>query len=198
VVVRRGLHAGDPRLQHRVDARPAQSPATAPAQTPAGPARAGRGAPVRRGAGRVAARRRARPDAPSSATGVVAVLGTESTIASDSYGMELRKLAPHLELIQQACPLWAALVEAGELDGPGTEWFLRRALDPVLNSGRRPQRILLGCTHYPLLLPAIRSLVPAGVEILAQGEVVASRLKIGWNAIPTRKRGSAGAHSGGL
>ena len=113
---------------------------------------------------------------PSPATGVVAVLGTESTIGSDSYGLELRKLAPHLELIQQACPLWAPLVEAGELNGPGTEWFLRRSLDPVLNSGRRPQRILLGCTHYPLLLPAIRPLVPEDVEILSQGEIVASRL----------------------
>ena len=113
---------------------------------------------------------------PSPVTGVVAVLGTESTIASDSYGMELRKLAPHLELIQQACPLWVPLVEAGELAGPGTEWFLRRSLEPVLASGRRPQRILLGCTHYPLLLPAIRRLVPAEVEILAQGEVVASCL----------------------
>jgi glutamate racemase len=113
---------------------------------------------------------------PSPATGVVAVLGTESTIVSDSYGIELRKLAPHLELIQQACPLWVPLVEAGELDGPGTEWFLRRSLEPVLDSGRRPQRILLGCTHYPLLLPAIRRLVPTEVEILAQGEIVASRL----------------------
>jgi glutamate racemase len=113
---------------------------------------------------------------PSPATGVVAVLGTESTIVSDSYGMELRKLAPHLELIQQACPLWVPLVEAGELDGPGTEWFLRRSLEPVLDSGRRPQRILLGCTHYPLLLPAIRRLVPTELEILAQGEVVAPRL----------------------
>jgi len=113
---------------------------------------------------------------PSTATGVVAVLGTESTIASDSFGLELRKLAPHIELIQQACPLWAPLVEAGELDGPGTEWFLRRSLEPVLASVRRPQRILLGCTHYPLLLPAIRALVPAEVEILAQGEIVAARL----------------------
>ena len=113
---------------------------------------------------------------PSAASAVVAVLGTESTIASDSYRMELRKLAPHLELIQQACPLWVPLVEAGELDGPGTEWFLRRSLDPVLHRGRQPQRILLGCTHFPLLLPAIRPLVPADVEILAQGEVVAARL----------------------
>jgi glutamate racemase len=113
---------------------------------------------------------------PSDATGLVAVLGTESTIASDSYGLELRKLAPRIELIQQACPLWVPLVEAGELDGPGTEWFLRRSLAPVLQPGRPPQRILLGCTHFPLLLPAIRSLVPAEVEILAQGEIVAQRL----------------------
>ena len=113
---------------------------------------------------------------PSLATGIVAVLGTEGTVASDSYGIELRKLAPRLELIQQACPLWAPLVEAGELDGPGTEWFLRRYLDPVLNPDRLPQRLLLGCTHFPLLLPGIRRIVPPEVEILTQGEIVASRL----------------------
>ena len=112
---------------------------------------------------------------PSLATGIVAVLGTAGTVASDSYGVELRKLAPRLELIQQACPLWTPLVEAGELDGPGTEWFLRRYLDPVLKPGRRPQRLLLACTHYPLLLPGIRRIVPPEVEILAQGEIVASR-----------------------
>jgi glutamate racemase len=112
---------------------------------------------------------------PSLATGIVAVLGTEGTVASDSYGVELRKLAPRLELIQQACPLWAPLVEAGELDGPGTEWFLRRYLNPVLSPDRLPQRLLLACTHFPLLLPGIRRIVPPSVEILAQGEIVASR-----------------------
>ena len=115
---------------------------------------------------------------PSPVTGTVAVLGTESTIMSDSYGLELRKLAPHLALVQQACPLWVPLVEAGELDGPGTEWFLRRSLDPVLDPRRLPQRLLLACTHFPLLLPALRRLVPASVEILAQGEIVASRLAV--------------------
>jgi glutamate racemase len=113
---------------------------------------------------------------PSPAAGIVAVLGTESTIASDSYGLELRKLAPQLQLVQQACPLWVPLVEAGELDGPGTEWFLRRSLDPVLDPRRMPQRILLACTHYPLLLPCIRHLVPASVKILSQGEIVAASL----------------------
>ena len=113
---------------------------------------------------------------PSSATGVVAVLGTESTIASDSYALELRKLAPQLELIQQACPMWVPLVEAGELAGPGAEYFLRQSLAPVLQRPRPPQRLLLGCTHYPLLLPALRSLVPADVELLDQAGIVADRL----------------------
>jgi glutamate racemase len=113
---------------------------------------------------------------PSHTTGVVAVLGTESTIASDSYGLELRKLAPYLKLIQQACPLWAPMVEAGELDGPGTEYFLRRSLETVLNHSQPPQRILLGCTHYPLLLPTLRRLVPPSIDLLAQGEIVSSRL----------------------
>ncbi len=113
---------------------------------------------------------------PSQASGTVAVLGTESTIASDSYGIELRKLAPHVELIQQACPMWVPLVEAGELSGPGADHFLRQSLAPVLNRVRPPQRLLLGCTHYPLLLPALRPLVPASVEILDQAEIVAARL----------------------
>lgn len=115
---------------------------------------------------------------PSAAEGLVAVLGTEATIASDSYGMELRKLAPRLRLVQQACPLWVPLVEAGELDGPGVDFFLRQSLDRMLAAtrGEWPGRVLLGCTHYPLLLPALRRLAPPGTELLAQGEIVAERL----------------------
>mgnify|MGYP000944320357 CR=1 FL=1 len=114
--------------------------------------------------------------APSLAEGLVAVLGTETTIASDSYGIELRKLAPGLRLIQQACPLWVPLVEAGEFDGPGTEWFLHRYLDPILEGSEQPRRILLGCTHYPLLFDGIRRIVPPEIEVLAQGGLVADRL----------------------
>lgn len=112
---------------------------------------------------------------PSSVVSTVAVFGTESTIRSDSYGIELHKLAPGVELIQQACPMWVPLVEAGELDGPGTEWFLRQGLAPVLERETPPQRILLGCTHYPLLLPAIQRLVPPTIEILHQAGIVADR-----------------------
>lgn len=114
--------------------------------------------------------------APSATRGTVAVLATDSTVASDSYGIELRKLAPQVHLIQQACPLWVPLVEAGELDGPGAEWFLRQSLEPVLAARPRPERLLLGCTHFPLLLPCLRRLVPPDVEILNQAEIVATRL----------------------
>lgn len=116
--------------------------------------------------------------APSAAEGLVAVLGTEATIASDSYGIELRKLAPRLTLVQQACPLWVPLVEAGELHGPGTEFFLRQNLDAMRarSGGLWPSRLLLGCTHYPLLLPALRPLLPPSVELLDQGRIVAPRL----------------------
>ncbi len=120
-----------------------------------------------------------------SSTGTVAVLGTAGTIASDSYRLELAKLAPGLRLVQQACPLWVPLVEEGELGGPGADYFLHKYLDPILAATPRPDRILLACTHYPLLLPAIRAVVdaatastagPSSIEILAQGEIVASRL----------------------
>jgi glutamate racemase len=113
---------------------------------------------------------------PALTTGTVAVLGTVGTVASGSYAMELGKLAPRLRLIQQACPLWVPLVEAGELSGPGTEYFLHKNLDPLFAAPDAPSRLLLGCTHYPLLLPLIRTMVPPSVEIIAQGELVADRL----------------------
>lgn len=115
---------------------------------------------------------------PADVTGTVAVLGTPGTIASDSYRLELAHLAPRLRLVQQACPLWVPLVEAGELDGPGTDHFVHRYLDPLFvgDDAPRPSRLLLGCTHYPLLLPRIRAAVPADVAILTQGAIVAERL----------------------
>lgn len=114
---------------------------------------------------------------PALVTGTVAVLGTLGTIASDSYRLELLKLAPRLQLVQQACPLWVPLVEAGETEGPGVDHFLHRYLDPLFAPGQAsPSRILLGCTHYPLLLSGIRRVVPAHVQLLSQGSLVAERL----------------------
>jgi glutamate racemase len=114
--------------------------------------------------------------APGRVTGTVAVLGTPGTIASNSYGLELARLAPGLRLIQQACPMWVPLVENDELSGAGADYFLRKYLLPLLEAPVRPGRILLGCTHYPLLLPGICAIVPPDIEVLPQGELVAERL----------------------
>jgi glutamate racemase len=113
---------------------------------------------------------------PSLASGTVAVLGTTGTVDSGSYALELAKLAPRLRLVEQACPLWVPLVEAGETEGPGVDFFLHKYLDPLFARPDPPARVLLGCTHYPLLLPGIRAIVPPAVEVIAQGKLVAERL----------------------
>jgi glutamate racemase len=113
---------------------------------------------------------------PSLLAGTVAVLGTAGTVASGSYALELAKLAPRLRLIEHACPLWVPLVEAGETSGPGVDFFLRKYLDPLFARSEPPSRVLLGCTHYPLLWSGIRAIVPPVVELIAQGELLADRL----------------------
>lgn len=115
---------------------------------------------------------------PALVTGTVAVLGTRGMVASDSYRLELQKLAPGLTLVQQACTLWVPLIEAGETEGAGTDFYVRRYLEPLFAPGAdSPSRILLGCTHYPLLLPRIRAYVPLDVELLSQGPLVAERFE---------------------
>jgi glutamate racemase len=108
--------------------------------------------------------------------GSVAVLGTRETIRSNSFGLELQKLAPNLALYQQECPIWAPLVEAGELSGIGPDWFVERDLQRILALSPRPQRILLACTHYPALLHLIKKHLPDDIETLTQAPIIAARL----------------------
>jgi len=114
---------------------------------------------------------------PSDVTGTVAVLATQATVSSNSYGLELAKLAPRIQLIQRSCPFWVPLVEEGEITGPGADYFLHKYLDPLLASDvAQPSRILLGCTHYPFLYEGIREIVPPEIEVLGQAQIVADRL----------------------
>ena len=108
--------------------------------------------------------------------GRVALWGTAGTVRSQSYVLELAKLAPELELRQTACPMLVPLVEAGELSGPGAEYFLKEYWAETTTSGS-VDALLLACTHYPLLLPALRRLVPPETEILAQADIVAPSLE---------------------
>ncbi len=108
----------------------------------------------------------------------VALWATEGTVKSESFPLEMAKLAPGLNLIQNACPMLVPLVEAGELDGAGIDYFLRKYWQETV--ARCPNgdidALLLACTHYPILLPKIRDLLPPHVQILVQGEIVAQSL----------------------
>jgi glutamate racemase len=111
-----------------------------------------------------------------SGAGAVALWATQGTVQSDSFAIELAKLAPRVRLIQQACPLLVPLIEAGELAGPGLDHFIRTYWERTLRQGPEPDTLLLGCTHYPLIRRRIVELVPPSVRVLAQDELVAPRL----------------------
>ena len=115
---------------------------------------------------------------PTAASGDVAVLATQGTVVSNSYGLELAKLAPNLRLHQKACPMWVPLVENGETEGPGVDHFIQKYLSPLFDgdAAPRPQRLLLGCTHYPMLSPSIRRFLPDSTMVVNQAEVVSERL----------------------
>lgn len=106
----------------------------------------------------------------------VALWATTGTVLSQSYEMELHKLRADLRLVSVACPLLVPLVENGELEGPALEHFLRRYWRETEQAGLPIDALLLGCTHYPLLAPAIRAVIPASVRLVEQGAIVAPSL----------------------
>jgi glutamate racemase len=98
-------------------------------------------------------------------------------VSSDSYALELTKLRLDLRLVQVACPLLAPLVENGELSGPGLGHFLGKYWAETEKRAGAVDALLLACTHYPLILPRIREVVPPAVTLLSQGEIVAPSLE---------------------
>lgn len=109
--------------------------------------------------------------------GHIGLLGTPGTVASRSYEMELRKFHPSFTLTARACPMWVPLVENREADGPGADYFVRKYLDELMAADPEIDTIVLGCTHYPLLIDKIRRYAPAGVTLLSQGPIVAASLE---------------------
>ncbi len=109
-------------------------------------------------------------------SGNIGIIGTPGTIRSESYNIEINKLYPQFRTYTQACPMWAALVENGEANTEGAEYFVRRDLERLMAQQPAIDTIILGCTHYPLLLDVIKRHVPAGVTVLPQGAIVAESL----------------------
>ena len=110
-------------------------------------------------------------------TGHVGVLGTSGTILSNSYPLEIAKISgDDIVVTQEACPMWVPLVENDETCNPAADYFVRKNIVNLFNADPEIDTVILGCTHYPLLLPAITKFLPDNVTLLEQGPVVAQSL----------------------
>lgn len=107
----------------------------------------------------------------------VGIFATEGTIKSESYNLEIHKLHPDIQVSGVACPFWVPLVEYNEADSPGADYFVKKRIDQLMNLDPQIDTIILGCTHYPILLPKIHKYIPEGIRIISQGEYVASSLQ---------------------
>lgn len=107
----------------------------------------------------------------------VGLLATEGTVKSHSYSLEIAKLWPEIHVTGQACPFWVALVEYNEADSPGADYFVKKRLDQLMQQDPDIDTIILGCTHFPLLMPKILKYTKPGIRIVPQGEYVADSLK---------------------
>ena len=107
----------------------------------------------------------------------VGILATAGTIKSESYPLEVHKLFEDIKVSGEACPMWVPLVENNEASGEGADFFIRKYIDNLLAKDRQIDTLVLGCTHYPILLPKIQKFIPQGVKVVAQGEYVATSLK---------------------
>ena len=107
----------------------------------------------------------------------IAVLGTEATISSKTYEREIEEFCPTIKISTEACPMWVPLVENKEYDKEGADYFVKQHIDRVLEKDKDIDAIILGCTHYPLLIKKIEQYTPKSVQLISQGEYVAKSLR---------------------
>ena len=102
---------------------------------------------------------------------------TAGTIKSESYPLEIHKLFPEIQVSGTACPMWVSLVENNESQDEGADYFIQKYINQLLSKDPQIDTVILGCTHFPILLPKIRQYIPEHISVIAQGEYVAESLK---------------------
>lgn len=107
----------------------------------------------------------------------VGILATAGTIKSESYIIEINKLFPDISVVGESCPMWVPLVENNEYGSKGSDYFIQKHINQILDKDPKIDTLILGCTHYPLLMKKIRQYTPQHIRIIAQGEYVAISLE---------------------
>lgn len=106
----------------------------------------------------------------------IGILATSGTVLSNSYPIEIAKFYSDISVFQEACPIWVPLIENNEYNNEGADYFIKKHLNQLFAQSNKIDTILLGCTHYPLLIEKIRSFIPKEIQILSQGRIVADSL----------------------
>lgn len=106
----------------------------------------------------------------------IGILATSGTVQSDSYKIEINKFSPECKVYQQACPMWVPLIENNEHDSVAGRLFIEKDIEKLFAQQKNIDTIVLGCTHYPILIDVICSIVDRNVTVLSQGEIVANSL----------------------
>ncbi len=106
----------------------------------------------------------------------IGIFATAGTVLSESYLVEIKKFFPDIHVVQEACPMWVPLIENGEFDSDGADYFVKKHAEHLLAQSPDIDAVLLGCTHYPLLIKKIRQFLPASIRIINQAEIVAHSL----------------------
>lgn len=107
----------------------------------------------------------------------VGIMATLGTIRSVTYELEIAKLYPDMQVTGEACPMWVPLVENDEYESPGADYFVKKNIDNLLCRDPQIDSVILGCTHYPLLLNKIQKFMPSGIHVIEQGYYVANSLQ---------------------
>jgi glutamate racemase len=116
-----------------------------------------------------------KPAVEHTETGVVGVLATPATFQGALYASVVERFAMGVSLLQSTCPGLVQQIEVGELDGPKTRAILEEALGPMLS--KNIDTVVLGCTHYPFVIPVIKKIVGEKVRVIDPAPAIARQAK---------------------
>jgi glutamate racemase len=106
--------------------------------------------------------------------GRIGVIGTRATIRSGAYEQAIRQAAPGVEVVSQACPLFVPIVEEGWADTPVARSIAEQYLEPLMRA--KVDAVILGCTHYPLLVSTLAPVLGEGVVLIDPAEIAAGQV----------------------
>jgi glutamate racemase len=116
-----------------------------------------------------------KPAAETTRTGVVGVLATPATFQGELYASVIERFASGVKVLQDTCPGLVMEIDQGNLNTPLVTFILEQALKPMMEEGI--DTVVLGCTHFPFVIPAIETIVGPGVRVIDPSPAIARQVQ---------------------